>query len=126
MNLRPLQLEAIARAAHTINRAYCQAIGDDSQPEWESAPDWQKDSAISGVKGTLDGSIATPEQSHESWLEHKRKDGWKYGAVKNPEAKEHPCFVPYAELPESQKVKDHLYHTAVIEAARLLGETEHG
>lgn len=31
-------IELIAQVAHEINRAYCQAIGDDSQPCWNDAP----------------------------------------------------------------------------------------
>ncbi len=42
--------EQIARVAHEVNRAYCQALGDNSQPAWEDAPQWQRDSAMLGVK----------------------------------------------------------------------------
>lgn len=111
--------EACARAAHETNRAYCIAIGDDSQPTWEDAPSWQQSSAINGVRGALAGN--TPEQSHESWLAEKRATGWKYGPVKDSARKEHPCFVPYAELPESQRVKDDLFLSTVRSVARALG-----
>ena len=30
----------IARIAHEANRAYCQSIGDDSQPNWAEAGLW--------------------------------------------------------------------------------------
>ena len=40
----------IAKVAHEINLAYCESIGDNSQPTWELAPDWQKSSAINGVQ----------------------------------------------------------------------------
>lgn len=103
----------IARAAHEINRAYCAALGDPSQPAWEDAPDWQKDSALAGVDMHLANPDATPEASHESWLAQKTAEGWKYGEVKNAETKEHPCFKPYAELPESQKAKDYLFRAVV-------------
>lgn len=29
----------IAQVCHEVNRAYCQALGDDSQPAWDDAPD---------------------------------------------------------------------------------------
>jgi hypothetical protein len=105
------KIEACARAAHEANRAYCIAIGDMSQPAWEDAPEWQKSSARNGVKGALAGN--TPEQSHESWLAEKQATGWKFGPVKDPEKKEHPCFVPYAELPPEQRVKDAIFTTVV-------------
>ena len=110
--------EKIARIAHEVNRAYCGAIGDHSQPPWDEAPQWQRDSAIAGVRAHMKGGL-TPEQSHESWLAHKRADGWKYGPVKNPEKKEHPCCVPYAELPLEQRVKDYLFGAVVASAGEL-------
>src|SRR5258708_1659634 len=101
--------EKIAWIVHEANRAYCQSIGDDSQPPWADAPDWQRQSAIKGVQGILNGTITRPEQSHEGWLAEKKATGWKYGPTKNPEAKEHPCFVPYAELPPEQRLKDAIF-----------------
>lgn len=101
------QIEATARAAHEANRAWCLAYGDDSQLPWDEAPEWQRTSAMHGVRGVLAGN--GPEQSHESWLEEKLRTGWKYGPVKDPEKKEHPCFVPYAELPPEQKAKDQVF-----------------
>jgi len=112
-------ITSCAQAAHEVNRAYCQAIGDHSQPPWDVAPGWQKLSAIKGVSGVLRGNA--PEQSHEGWLEEKRATGWSYGPVKDAEKKEHPCFVPYAELPPSQKLKDMLYVTTVRAMATALG-----
>ena len=56
-----------------------------------------------------------PSDSHESWLKEKKEDGWKYGKVKDVEKKEHPCFVPYEELPSDQKVKDYVF-IAIVDA----------
>lgn len=110
---------AIAQFAHIINAAYCAALGDTSQPSWEEAPQWQKDSALAGVDMHLANPDATPEQSHESWLEHKVADGWTYGPVKDETAKTHPCCLPYADLPVEQKAKDFLFR-AVVHAAKDL------
>lgn len=101
--------EDIAKVCHEANRAYCQTIGDYSQPAWESAPKWQRDSAINGVAFTATNPSAPPSASHDSWLAEKRGEGWKYGPVKNPDAKEHPCFVPYEDLPPEQRAKDALF-----------------
>lgn len=111
-------LIACAQAAHEVNRAYCAALGDNSQPAWEYAEEWQRSSAINGVDGVLHGN--TPEQSHESWLAEKERTGWKYGPVKDPAKKEHPCMVPYADLPEAQKKKDTLFVTTVRAMAEAL------
>jgi hypothetical protein len=109
-------VEVAARAAHEQNRHYCQMLGDNSQLSWENAPQWQKDSAIAGVKAIIANPDTTPEQSHEGWLALKASEGWKYGPVKDPEKKEHPCFVPYAELPEEQRAKDDIFGKVVRES----------
>jgi hypothetical protein len=108
-----MSIENIAQVAHEINKAYCEAIGDSSQPTWEDAPEWQKSSAIAGVKFHLENPNAGPDASHNSWLKQKEEEGWKYGPVKNPETKEHPCYVPYEQLPVEQKAKDYLFKQVI-------------
>jgi hypothetical protein len=109
----------IAQVAHEVNRAYCASIGDDSQPSWADAPDWQRASALAGVEMHLANPGATPEQSHESWLAQKTADGWTYGEVKDAKLKQHPCFLPYADLPAAQKSKDYLFRAVVHAMAGL-------
>lgn len=104
-----MKIEDIAKTAHEINRAYCMAIGDFSQASWESAPKWQRDSAINGVQFHRDNPEAQASSSHESWLAQKEAEGWKYGPIKDADKKEHPCFVPYDQLPVDQKAKDYLF-----------------
>lgn len=108
-----LTKEAVAKICHEANRALCTGLGDFSQPTWEGAPEWQKQSAITGVQFNLDNPDAPASASHDSWLEEKRKDGWKYGPIKLPDHKEHPCFIPYEGLPLDQQVKDHLFKAIV-------------
>ena len=103
----------IAFLCHELNRAYCQLLGDVSQVPWSEAPEWQKDSAIAGVRQILGDPSTTPEQSHQSWMAQKVADGWVYGPVKDPEQKQHPCMVPYADLPFEQRVKDSIYGAVV-------------
>lgn len=105
--------EQIARVAHEANRAYCQSIGDNSQVCWDEAPEWQRNSAINGVLFHIANPDATPENSHESWMREKAADGWKYGAVKDAEKKEHPCFTAYANLPVAQRAKDYLFRAVI-------------
>lgn len=112
-----MNTERIAKACHEVNRAYCAALGDHSQPSWEDAPAWQRSSAIKGVLHAMANPGAKPSDSHESWLAEKRADGWTYGPVKDPGAKQHPCFVPYDQLPPEQKAKDYLFLAVVRELA---------
>jgi hypothetical protein len=101
-------IEACARAAHEVNRAYCLALGDTSQLPWEEAPEWQRASCRNGVEGVIIKGN-DPRKSHEGWLREKKLDGWVYGPVKDAEAKVHPCMVPYDDLPPHQRVKDELF-----------------
>ena len=59
---------AAAQAAHEVNRAYCTALGDKSQPPWDDAPDWQVRSCIDGVKGVINGTELPPEQNRKDDL----------------------------------------------------------
>ena len=108
-----LSIEEIAKVCHEANRGYCKALGDDSQLPWEEAPQWAKNSAINGVRFHLDNPNAGPSGSHENWLKEKEKEGWRYGEIKDPEKKEHPCFVPYDQLPKEQQAKDYIF-TAIV------------
>jgi hypothetical protein len=97
-------IENVAEVCHEANAAFCRTIGDDSQPTWAAAPEWQKESARLGVRLHMTGDHG-PEKSHESWMEQKIKDGWVFGAAKDPAAKTHPCLVPYDQLDSNQQMK---------------------
>ena len=105
--------EAIARVAHEANRAWCKANGDMSQLPWEAASEWQRNSALSGVRFHLDNTEAGDSASHDEWMRHKLLDGWSYGEVKDAEAKTHPCLVPFDQLPPDQQAKDRLFRAVV-------------
>lgn len=108
-----MNAELVAIICHEANKAYCVTIGDMTQKHWEDAPLWQRISAIKGVQALIDNPRLTPEELHAEWCKEKIRDGWNYGKIKDPEKKEHPCLVPYEELPEEQQVKDRLFYAIV-------------
>ena len=112
----------IAQVAHEINRAYCASLGDVSQAAWADAPEWQRQSALAGVAMHLANPAATPADSHISWLAEKTAAGWAFGPVKDAEKKEHPCCVPYDELPAEQKAKDYLFRAVVHQLQAIAPE----
>lgn len=116
-----VEIEAIAEKAHEMNRQYCEAIGDTSQLPWHEAPMWQKESCINGVKFTLESLDSTPEDSHTNWFNHKLADGWKWGPVKDVDKKEHPCMVPFDDLPPEQRFKDTLFRETCKAGFAALG-----
>ena len=46
------------------------------------------------------------ENVHNVWMTTRKQQGWKYGPKRNDATKEHPCMVPYDELPEEEKEYD--------------------
>lgn len=116
-----LSVEEVASLCHEANRSYCQSIGDDSQPAWDDAPEWQKKSARVGVIAHLTNPNMTAEMSHESWLNEKRNDDWSYGPVKDPVRKTHPCFLPYDQLPLEQRIKDHIFRGVIRACVAVFG-----
>lgn len=105
--------EKIAEVAHEVNRALCESLDDHSQKSWGEAPEWQRTSCINGVNHHIANPSTTPRESHNVWLAEKAATGWKYGAVKDAEKKEHPCFVPYELLTSSDRAKDFIFRAVV-------------
>jgi hypothetical protein len=113
-----LLIDTVAQICHEANAELCRAVNNDhTQPSWDDAPGWQRASARLGVEFHLSHPDASPAASHESWMAQKQKEGWTYGLFKNPEAKEHPCMVPFEDLPPEQQMKDHLFR-GIVHALR--------
>ncbi len=103
----------IAEVAHEVNRAYCQALHDESQAAWEDAPAWQRESTLKGVQFYRENPDAGPAHGHEEWLKEKEAAGWKYGQEKSEASKEHPCMLPFTALPTKQQAKDFIFRGVV-------------
>jgi hypothetical protein len=110
-----LEIQRIAQVCHEAIRAFCAALGDDSLVAWRDAPEWQRQSTMDGVRFHLANPDATDAATHENWLREKEREGWRYGPVKNADRKEHPCCVPFDQLPRDEQTKDRLFR-AVIHA----------
>jgi hypothetical protein len=119
--MSPFAIETIARVAHEVNRAYCEAIGDASQVPWWEAPDSERDSVREGVRGVLEERYATAEEQHEAWLADKAAEGWSYGPTKDVLTKQDPAFVLWDELPEEHRVKAELCRAVCREVGIAMG-----
>lgn len=106
-------IEVIAHNCYERIRAFSFSIGEKNVFSWNFAEEWQKNSVRNGVKFHLINPYATPEDSHNNWMTEKERTGWKYGPIKDQEQKEHPCMVPYDQLPKDQQTKDALFISAV-------------
>ncbi len=111
------EVEGIAAVCHEANRTYSRFwLADDSQLPWDSAPDWQRDGVKAGVRDALEKAnmlslyaSADAEDRHNSWMEARLRDGWRYAPLKNPVEKTHPCLLPYRSLPPEERRKDVLF-----------------
>lgn len=46
------------------------------------------------------------ENAHDIWAARRLADGWTFGPQRDDARKQHPCLVPYSELPDSEKEYD--------------------
>lgn len=115
-----MTIEDIAKACHGANKALCESFGDTSQRPWEEAEEWQRKSAIDGVRFRIDNPGAPDSAQHDAWMADKVASGWTYGPTKDAVAKTHPCLVPFVELPPEQRAKDAIFGAIVDSLAHLL------
>lgn len=43
---------------------------------------------------------------HEEWMRRRLSEGWRLGPARDDARREHPCLIPYDELPEIEKEYD--------------------
>ena len=43
---------------------------------------------------------------HDVWAKSRLDQGWTYGEQRSDALKQHPCLVPYEQLPEVEKAYD--------------------
>ena len=104
----------IARLVHAVVREYniVHGVPGDNFVWFDMDPDYRR-SIEDAVLEEMRNPTKEPDESHKKWLKARSDDGWVYGPVKNQAKKEHPCMVPYEELPEVQQYKDILFVTMV-------------
>ena len=61
------------------------------------------------------------ENAHDLWAAERLAQGWSYGPQRDDAKKHHPCLVPYAELPESEKKYDRIAALGTLKAILKLG-----
>ncbi len=61
------------------------------------------------------------ESTHDIWALTRINDGWVYGPSRNDPKKEHPCLIPYSELPDSEKEYDRNTAMETLKAIYALG-----
>lgn len=54
---------------------------------------------------------------HDIWARGRMAEGWTWGPKRDDVRKEHPCLIPYSELPDSEKEYD---RNTAIETMKLI------
>ena len=61
------------------------------------------------------------EHNHNVWSRGRLASGWTLGPHRDDAKKQHPCLVPYEDLPESEKEVDRHTATEILKAIVALG-----
>lgn len=61
------------------------------------------------------------ENAHDIWAQQRLTEGWTYGPERNDKQKNHPCLIPYADLPDSEKQYDRNAALETLKAIVALG-----
>jgi hypothetical protein len=61
------------------------------------------------------------EHIHDVWAATRFAQGWTHGPARDDANKKHPCLIPYADLPESEKTYDRNTALGTLKAILSLG-----
>lgn len=63
------------------------------------------------------------ENVHDVWAASRINEGWTWGHERNDILKQHPCLIPYSELPETEKEYDRKTAIQTLKLILKLGYT---
>jgi ryanodine receptor 2 len=69
----------------------------------------------------LDLTEQLAHNAHEVWARQRLAEGWRLGVRRNDATKEHPCLIPYDDLPDSEKEYDRKTAMETLKAILSLG-----
>jgi len=61
------------------------------------------------------------KSNHDQWARQRLSDGWRHGPRRDDSSKEHPCLVPYEDLPEAEKEYDRITAMETLKTIVALG-----
>ena len=91
----------------------------DSRPDYTPTPIDTSHVELSAE--VLDLTERLAEHAHDIWAQQRIRDGWNCGPERNDERKEHPCLIPYADLPDAEKQYDRNAALDTLKAIIALG-----
>ena len=90
------------------------------------SPDGYRPEPVKTTGIELDASIEPliellARNVHDLWAQERLAQGWTYGPARDDSRKQHPCLVPYEELPESEKEYDRQVAVGTLKAIAAFG-----
>jgi ryanodine receptor 2 len=61
------------------------------------------------------------ENIHDVWALERMTQGWEHGPQRDDVRKQHPCLVPYSDLPENEKIFDRKTAESALKSVIALG-----
>ena len=61
------------------------------------------------------------ENTHDLWAAQRIAQGWTFGPNRDDANQKHPCLIPYADLPDSEKIYDRQAAIETLKAILALG-----
>lgn len=92
---------------------------NDMKKDYTPQPIDTSDVRLSEELGALVEEMA--KNVHEVWAQSRMEQGWTYGQQRSDTLKQHPCLVPYEELPEEEKEYDRSTALGTLKLIRKLG-----
>lgn len=112
-------VEDAAKLAHDAIRGLIQTFGD-TYPTWDALGGETRVAFTLQVRHRL-GHLDEPvEQTHQAWLDQRRRDKWQYGSEYSDERLTDPLLVPWKNLSEIAKSRYRLMASVVASVAPLL------
>lgn len=78
-------------------------------------------STVELSKDILELTELLAKNAHDLWALQRMSEGWSFGPRRDDHRKEHPCLVPYEELPETEKEYDRSAAMQTLKAIVALG-----
>lgn len=61
------------------------------------------------------------QNTHDNWAQLRLSEGWRLGPRRDELKKEHPCLIPFEQLPESEKEYDRQTAVETLKVILTLG-----
>ena len=78
-------------------------------------------SAVELSPDIMELTEALARNAHAVWARRRLDEGWRLGPSRNDARKEHPCLVPYEQLPDFEKQYDRNAALETLKAIMALG-----